>query len=707
MNKFQTIWLIFLLFGFSGYIQAQETAAFYKTKKPVHLQDAVETIVSRSPFWIYTQNKPDIDTYFFTLREQFPQYNFDWFFWHNYILYSSGYISEACHNLAEPKVVPQLYKKTYDYLILEIVSKDINCELNWSAVNLPLSIDGLIDQLILEKYLLKLIATEQYAELNQILSQLAKPILANPKLKTLFTFIEAALDIGNNRTKKGYITLKKLLTDEAGNYYETEIFRFLEKSHIVSGTFLNLTDWLKRSETLIKKGYPLIAKDIYFSLQKEHKINLTAEIAEAYFKAKDYNQASKYYEKLLNEHKQPLKGLSLITRLAQCYARSNQFEKAIKLYSSPNKGSIKLGNMPYRLAFLYFDSGRYKEALHHLSQSSGGKKNNDANLWLRFWSHYFLKDYKNALKVLDESTLVKEKSAQKKLTYWRARTLEKLGQKSLAKEAYKKLLFQNQPDYYDYLASQRLEFGSLEKSILVNLAKFKKPTQNPVPQINQFASTQSNIYTYLSSRLVGLSGLSAPVIDTLPQIDKLYLSSSYNTLTAIGSVQLKTRPPTFSQNAYYWAHPLAYREWVYFYSGLNGLDPFLSLSIMKQESGFRPAVESPALALGLMQIIPQTSRDLAKEVNMKRFHHQDIAIPHNNIRLATHYLKQRFSEFGNNLSYIIASYNAGPMAVNRWRLTGDHMEADEFIEQIPYDETQNYVKKVLTNYWTYLLLYTK
>ena len=77
------------------------------------------------------------------------------------------------------------------------------------------------------------------------------------------------------------------------------------------------------------------------------------------------------------------------------------------------------------------------------------------------------------------------------------------------------------------------------------------------------------------------------------------------------------------------------------------------------------------------------------------------------IELGVWYLKQRTNQFNDNLVYAIASYNAGPEAVERWKKWGNKLPPDLFIELIPYDETRDYVKKVLRSYWVYRKLYVQ
>jgi soluble lytic murein transglycosylase len=84
---------------------------------------------------------------------------------------------------------------------------------------------------------------------------------------------------------------------------------------------------------------------------------------------------------------------------------------------------------------------------------------------------------------------------------------------------------------------------------------------------------------------------------------------------------------------------------------------------------------------------------------------EDLMKPDINIKLGVKYMEEMLAKFQNNLIYTIASYNAGPDAVTDWVKKAD-MDPDLFVESIPYPETKNYVKKILTNFWIYKQLYS-
>jgi soluble lytic murein transglycosylase len=157
-------------------------------------------------------------------------------------------------------------------------------------------------------------------------------------------------------------------------------------------------------------------------------------------------------------------------------------------------------------------------------------------------------------------------------------------------------------------------------------------------------------------------------------------------------------------------YPLAYWPLVKEISSRYMLDPFVLLAVMREESRFKPSARSLSGALGLMQIMPQTAYNLDRKLDMNISGSAAIYNIRTNITLGAYYLNSLLKEF-KSLPAAIAAYNAGRQKVREWLRTGNYKAYDEFIEDIPYGETRNYVKRVLVTYFSYLDLtnahYTK
>lgn len=135
----------------------------------------------------------------------------------------------------------------------------------------------------------------------------------------------------------------------------------------------------------------------------------------------------------------------------------------------------------------------------------------------------------------------------------------------------------------------------------------------------------------------------------------------------------------------------------------HALDPNLIYAVMRQESGFRPEVVSPARAVGLLQILPTTGERLAREAGIA-FEPEALRHPPVNVQLGAQYLRKLLNVFDGSLPLAVASYNAGPNAVLRWLDGANGLDVDLFVARIPYSETRAYVERVIGNYARYSYL---
>lgn len=152
-------------------------------------------------------------------------------------------------------------------------------------------------------------------------------------------------------------------------------------------------------------------------------------------------------------------------------------------------------------------------------------------------------------------------------------------------------------------------------------------------------------------------------------------------------------------------HPIVFEEVVRREAQRSGVPRELLLAVMREESGFEPKARSPRGARGLMQMIPRTARRMARSAGLSGFQLSQLFTPEISIRLGAHYLRQLLDEFDGDLAAAIASYHAGEKTVAQWKRRTAGLAPDEFIEEIPYSSTREYVKKVLGSYGTYRELY--
>lgn len=153
------------------------------------------------------------------------------------------------------------------------------------------------------------------------------------------------------------------------------------------------------------------------------------------------------------------------------------------------------------------------------------------------------------------------------------------------------------------------------------------------------------------------------------------------------------------------AYPPAFRDSVKRLAPSTGVPTDLVLALVREESALDPRALSPVGAVGLTQLMLPTARKLARQVGVRLPTRADLMRADLNLRLGSRYLGQLLRRFDGSLVLAIAAYNAGPTAVDRWLVDRGGEELDAFVEEIPFDETRGYVKRVLRSYAAYRLLY--
>ena len=154
-------------------------------------------------------------------------------------------------------------------------------------------------------------------------------------------------------------------------------------------------------------------------------------------------------------------------------------------------------------------------------------------------------------------------------------------------------------------------------------------------------------------------------------------------------------------------YPKTFKEYVSIYSEEYNIDENLIYALMKAESNFKSKAVSNRGAIGVMQLMEETALDVAKkaeididENNLK----QELLKPEVNIKIGTIYIKTLLDQY-QNVEVALAAYNAGIGTVNTWIEEGIIKKDGRDIENIPYKETNQYVRKILRDYKIYEYLY--
>ncbi len=153
------------------------------------------------------------------------------------------------------------------------------------------------------------------------------------------------------------------------------------------------------------------------------------------------------------------------------------------------------------------------------------------------------------------------------------------------------------------------------------------------------------------------------------------------------------------------AFPLPYRDAIRREARRLGLDPLLLAALIRQESEFDRDAVSPSGAIGLMQVMPQTGRELGRRLRMRRVTPRALHNPAVNLRIGAYYLARQLKLAGGSVEEALAAYNAGPTRIPVWKEWGEYREPAEFVETIPFRQTRDYVQFILRNREFYRWLY--
>lgn len=371
-------------------------------------------------------------------------------------------------------------------------------------------------------------------------------------------------------------------------------------------------------------------------------------------------------------------GVSLIAK--------NDPQKAIKLWKKIAKQypfTERHWGLVVRAVGLKFANENHPDAEKWLSRVPAMYANQAVHEW-RIRTALFREDW---TKVLEWITLLPPHlAAQEEWQYWHARTLHALNRAQDSQTILRKLA--NIRSYYGILASHQLDkpHNIGDRQLMVE--------RSLVNALSQRDSILRAREFYLMGRKH--SAKSEWLFTTKRMSDK--------EKHAAARLAMKWKLPNWSILALSNADhkddlslrfPMAYTKQIINEAKHNKLDPAWIFAVARRESGFVPHAKSPSGALGVMQIMPNTAKMVAERKKIQLLDKSDLLEPHTNIRLGSSYLKMMLDRHENHPVLATAAYNAGPGRIKKWLPTFD-MSADLWIETIPFKETREYVKSVLT-----------
>ncbi len=151
-------------------------------------------------------------------------------------------------------------------------------------------------------------------------------------------------------------------------------------------------------------------------------------------------------------------------------------------------------------------------------------------------------------------------------------------------------------------------------------------------------------------------------------------------------------------------YPIKFEKQVYKYSEELDIDPMLTFAIIKTESNFREDAQSSSGAIGLMQLMERTAKEQARKLNIE-YSKEILYNAEINLKIGLNYFNTLLDYYNQNYILAFAAYNAGLGNVQKWISEGTIKPNGSDIENIPFKETNLYVRKIIKNYEIYKKLY--
>lgn len=315
-----------------------------------------------------------------------------------------------------------------------------------------------------------------------------------------------------------------------------------------------------------------------------------------------------------------------------------------------------------------------------------------------------------------------------KFAFWSGKINEQLKRPAEARISYAHAAREFGATYYGHRARYRLKVlgqsnqSTVKKPIAndrgwsINATKQEPDLDWSWPEIERFLNHEriEQLYGATIAELTKLHQYSECLElmpnNSKPELRAWLFAKLKQPLDAINAVNKRLVGHPESSARWQFAYPLLYTKEVAQNARVNKLDPLLVHALIREESRYNSEALSRSNAIGLMQLLKGTAYGVAKRIGLNLNGVDDIFVPSNNLKMGTGYLAYTLRRFDGNPLLAVASYNGGPGAVRAWykkhKSTGSG-DFDVFVENIPYRETRDYVKKVFGSYWTYELVYAQ
>jgi len=280
-----------------------------------------------------------------------------------------------------------------------------------------------------------------------------------------------------------------------------------------------------------------------------------------------------------------------------------------------------------------------------------------------------------------------DERADERWHYWWARAAEALGQAEQAKATYRQIA--QQRNYYAFLAADKLmlAYRLNHQRLMFDEADIERLKQVPgVARARELHALERWVDARREWRVLLKTHKSDEQRGALAVIADAWGWHGRAIITVASTKYLNDLALRF---------PTPFTEHFQARAEEFALDPAWVFAVARQESAFMADARSPAGALGLMQIMPATGKDIATKLKATGFRTAKLLQPSLNVRFGTWYLRHLLNRIGDNPVLATAGYNAGPHRVDRWLPKKGELATDIWIETIPFRETRKYVRRIL------------
>jgi soluble lytic murein transglycosylase len=515
------------------------------------------------------------------------------------------------------------------------------------------------------------------------------PAFTSTGLKAEFKARFALLNANQKESHAETIKLLKRVWVES-DFSQKEEQEFLQKYR----KFLSAEDYQTRTSNLLWQ------KKIDQAIRNIDNVDPSHQ---KLFQARISLQQNKSVPQALTNVPQDLKNdYGLIYDLISWYDRKGERAKADNLLlkvKSPSDHEQEWWAIKKKIVRNLMDDRNYQTA-YKLVERHNNKNNTDyADAeWLAGWIAFrFLGDNNKSYQHFSNLYQnVKSPMSLSRAAYWAGRVCEKNGKEAEAKAWYQKAAYFPWV-FYGQLSVAKLkakfELPTITKATATQIANYKYKDLLKVAYILAKANRTSQAKIFIKAAVKAANSKSEAILVT-----EIVSSFKNVHLTTESAKHVANEKLIFLHHGY---PTLAQQK-------TSKLEKALAHAIIRQESVFDKYAQSSAGALGLMQLLPTTAKDIANELKIKFNHLHLKSDPHYNITLGSHFLNKLVENFDGSYILAVAAYNAGPTNVKKWLKTyGDprqHKNVEDvidWVESVPFYETRNYIQRVLENLQIY------